>query len=56
MLLGNVANVLLLERPLNAETIRRAAASAQSTAALGATLPRELLRHRIGLTEQECEL
>jgi signal transduction histidine kinase len=28
MLLGNVANVLLLERPLNAETIRRAAASA----------------------------
>ena len=30
--------------------------AAQSTAALGATLPRELLRHRIGLTEQECEL
>ena len=28
----------------------------QSGAALGATLPRELLRHRIGLTEQECEL
>jgi PAS domain S-box-containing protein len=28
MLLGNVANVLLLERPLNAETIRRATASA----------------------------
>ena len=28
MLLGNVANVLLLERPLNAETIRRASASA----------------------------
>jgi PAS domain S-box-containing protein len=27
-LLGNVANVLLLERPLNAETIRRATASA----------------------------
>ena len=28
MLLGNIANVLLLERPLNAETIRRATASA----------------------------
>ena len=28
----------------------------QSRAALGATLPRELLRHRIGLTERECEL
>jgi PAS domain S-box-containing protein len=28
MLLGNVANVLLLERPLNTETIRRATASA----------------------------
>ena len=28
MLLGNAANVLLLERPLNAETIRRASASA----------------------------
>jgi PAS domain S-box-containing protein len=28
MLLGNISNVLLLERPLNAETIRRAAVSA----------------------------
>lgn len=30
--------------------------AAQSRAALGATLPRELLRHRIGLTEAECQL
>ena len=30
--------------------------AAQSRAALAATLPRELLRHRIGLTETECEL
>lgn len=30
--------------------------AAQSRAALGATLPRELLRHRVGLSEQECAL
>jgi hypothetical protein len=30
--------------------------AAGSTAALGATLPRELLRHRIGLTDDEREL
>ena len=28
----------------------------EGRAALGATLPRELLRHRVGLTEHECEL
>jgi hypothetical protein len=30
--------------------------AAESRAALSATLPRELLRNRIGLTERECEL
>ena len=30
--------------------------AAESRAALSATLPRELLRHRIGLTEHGCEL
>jgi hypothetical protein len=30
--------------------------AAESRAALSATLPRELLRHRIGLTERECQL
>jgi hypothetical protein len=30
--------------------------AAESRAAIGATLPRELLRHRVGLTEAECEL
>jgi hypothetical protein len=30
--------------------------AAESRTALSATLPRELLRHRVGLTEWECEL